>query len=67
MRIDIEHWYYTTDEDNRFHSVGEEPAIVVYDYVDDNNEAVHWYKARYEHWKLLRSERDTGEEFISNE
>jgi len=51
MRVEQEHGYYTTDSSDRFHSENNEPAIVIYDYVekDENDEDINiegymaWY------------------------
>ena len=71
MRVEQELWYYTIDELGRFHSEWDEPAIVVNDYLKEKEdwvyEPVSWYKARYENGKFLRSERNSGEVFISND
>lgn len=66
-RIEQEHWYYTIDELGRFHNEGDEPAIVVNDYLDEKNEAVSWYRAWYNHWVMIRSERNSWEVFTNNE
>jgi len=72
MRIDQEHWYYTTNEAGQFHSFDDEPAIVVESYtwisMSWEEEQIEWYKARYKDENLHRENwpaviRDSGEEF----
>jgi len=72
MRIDQEHWYYTTNELWQFHSFDDEPAIVVESYtwisMSWEEEQIEWYKARYKDGNLHRENwpaviRDSGEEF----
>lgn len=72
MRVDQEHWYYTTNELWQFHSFDDEPAIVVESYtwisMSWEEEQIEWYKARYKDGNLHRDNwpaviRDSGEEF----
>jgi len=72
MRVDQEHWYYTTNELWQFHSFDDEPAIVVESYtwisMSWEEEQIEGYKARYKDGNLHRDNwpaviRDSGEEF----
>lgn len=71
-RIEQEYGYYTIDELGRFHWEWEEPAIAINDHLERDDQSreyieVSWYRAWYDHWKLIKSIRNSWEEFISNE
>lgn len=72
MRIDIEYGHYTVDEQNRYHSFDDEPAIVVESHTEEieQDEFIHvdGYKAWYKHGQLHREGnpaiiRNTGETY----
>lgn len=64
------HWYFTTDEEWRFHSFDNEPAIVENSYEEIEKiweeemvNVISWYKAWYTNWVVDRVERDSWEVF----
>jgi len=72
MKIFQEHGYYTADEQNRFHSFDDEPAVVVEDYLDKDISGeeinVSGYQAWYKNGLIHRENgpaviRNSGEEF----
>lgn len=72
LKRDTPYWRNTTDENWQFHSYDWEPAIVensrteiekvkTIDWQEVEMEVeVEWYKARFNHWVPVRSERDLG-------
>ena len=57
MRIEQEHGYYTADLDGKFHSENDEPAIVINDYTEKNDDeeiTVEGYMAWYTNGILHR-------------
>ena len=69
-RIEQEHGYYTT-LDWKYHSFDDEPAVVVESHTITNEnweeEQIDWYKARYNNWEWIKTERDCWETFTNNE
>lgn len=71
MRINpTEHWYFSVDEEKRFHWENWEPAIVENSYEEEvvvweeiMINKIDWYKAWYTHWVIERVERDNGDVF----
>lgn len=73
MRKEVQFGYYTTDEQGRFHSYNDEPAIVIathYESQESSEELVEveGYKAWYKEGKLHREGapaviRDSGKKF----
>jgi hypothetical protein len=61
MRVEQEHWYYTTNELWQFHSFDDGPAIDIESYENITKEweeeiieQIDWYKARYKNGELHR-------------
>ena len=76
MKIIQEHGYYTCDEDGKFHSIDNEPAIVIESYtnytelengiIEETN--IEGYQAWYQHGQLHRIDlpaviRNNGRQF----